>query len=439
MNLGRRRLHLGVLFPVNPTTTVWKGGRQGSQIDFDAIARLARTAERGRFDYLLLADDLRMPERNGEVTEIGVAGRHDLLTIVSAVAAVTEKLGLVATVNTTFNEPYDLARQLATVNHLSGGRLGWNAVTTPDAWVGENFRRGGFLPHAQRYERAAEFVELCGSIWSAGGPGGGEPLAHEGHHFRAEGPAATAYDGVEPVLMQAGDSEQGREFAAAHAEVIYSRKRGRAGREFYADVKGRLARHGRDPGQLRIMPAITYVVGQSRADAEELARARRLDIVTPQMAIYYLEGLWGCDLSVYDPEGPLPDIAPDPDGGAFVTGRPTGMDAQRRADRVAFLRQVAESRKLSIRQLVALVTHTKALAGTPSDIATEMIDYVEAGGCDGYIIVPDQAPGGLDEFVEHVVPELQSRGVLPAEYESGTLRGHLGLPEHRRTPVSRGR
>ncbi|MBP0448682.1 LLM class flavin-dependent oxidoreductase [Kitasatospora sp. RG8] len=439
MNLGRRRLHLGVLFPVNPTTTVWKGCRTGSQIDFDAIAGLARTAERGRFDYLLLADDLRLPERNGEVTEIGVAGRHDLLTILSSVSAVTERLGLVATVNTTFNEPYDMARQLATVNHLSGGRLGWNTVTTPDAWVGQNFRRGGFLPHAQRYERAAEFIRLCRSIWAADGTGGGVPLAHEGPHFHAGGLAATAYDGVEPVLVQAGDSEQGREFAAAHAEVVYSRKRGRAGREFYADVKGRLARHGRGPEQLKIMPAITYAVGQSRADAEELARTRRLDIVTPEMAIYYLEGLWGRDLSAYDPDGPLPDIAPDPDGAAFVTGRPTGTDAQRRADRVAFLRQVAESRRLSIRQLVALVTHTKALAGTPSDIATEMIDGVEGGGCDGYIIVPDRAPGGLDDFVEHVVPELQSRGVLPAEYGSGTLRGHLGLPEHHRQPANRGR
>ncbi|MDH6130920.1 FMN-dependent oxidoreductase (nitrilotriacetate monooxygenase family) [Kitasatospora sp. MAA4] len=429
MNVGRRRVHLGVLFPVNPTTTVWKGGLPGSQIDFAAIAGLARTAQRGRFDYLLLADDLRLPERDGEVTEIGVAGRHDLLTIISAVAAVTDRLGLVATVNTTFNEPYDIARQLATVNHLSDGRVGWNAVTTSDAWIGQNFRRGGFLPHAQRYERAAEFVQLCRSIWRAGGTPDSVPLAHQGRHFHAEGHAATACDGIEPVLMQAGDSEQGREFAAAHAEVIYSRKKGRAGREFYADVKGRLARHGRDPGQLKIMPAITYVVGQSRADAEELARMRRLDIVTPEMAIYYLEELWGCDLSGYDPEGPLPDIDPDPDGSAFIAGRPTGADAQRRADRAAFLRQVAESRKLSIRQLVALVTDTKALAGTPADIATAMIEQVEADACDGYIIVPDQAPGGLDSFVEHVVPELQSRGVLPAEYESDTLRGNLGLPE----------
>ncbi|MFJ1757397.1 LLM class flavin-dependent oxidoreductase [Kitasatospora sp. NPDC088134] len=433
MNLGRRRLHLGVLFPVNPTTTVWQGGMPGSQIDFAAIAGLAVAAERGRFDYLLLADDLRLPERNGAVTEVGVAGRHDLLTVLSAVSAVTERLGLVATVNTTFNEPYDIARQLATLDHLAKGRAGWNAVTTPDAWVGENFRRGGFLPHAERYERAAEFVGLCRAFWQGGD---GTPSAHQGRHFRVEGRPVTASDGTEPVLVQAGDSEQGREFAAAHAEVIYSRKKGRAGLDFYADVKGRLASHGRDPGQLRIMPAVTYVVGESRAEAEELARARRLEIVTPQMATHYLEALWGCDLSAYDPEGPLPDIGPDLDGAAaFVTGRPTAMDARRRVDRVAFLRQVAESRKLSIRGLVALVTHTKALAGTASDIATEMIDYVEAGGCDGYIIVPDRAPDGLDDFVEHVVPELQSRGALPAEYGSTTLRGHLGLPE--RLPARR--
>ncbi|MFI8458517.1 LLM class flavin-dependent oxidoreductase [Kitasatospora sp. NPDC085464] len=439
MNPEPRRLHLGVLFPVNPSTTVWQGGRPGSQIDFAAIARLARTAERGGFDYLLLADDLRLPERGGEVTEVGVAGRHDLLTILSAVAAVTEDLGLVATVNTTFNEPYDLARQLATVNHLSGGRLGWNVVTTPDAWVGENFRRGGFLPHAERYERAAEFVALCRAFWRSGGSFGTGPLAHEGNHFRAGGAADTAYEGVEPVLVQAGDSEQGREFAAAHAELVYSRKRGRAGLEFYADLKGRLARHGRAPRQLRIMPAITYAVGRSRADAEERARARQLDIVTPQLAIHHLEGLWGCDLSAHDPDGPLPGVDPDPDGGAFVSGRPSGMDARRRAERVAFLRQVAESRKLSIRQLVALITYTKPLAGTPSDIATEMIEHVGAGGCDGYIIVPDRAPGGLDDFVEHVVPELRSRGALPEEYGPGTFRDRLGLTEHRRTPVESAR
>lgn len=268
-----KQIHLAAHFPGVNNTTVWtvppasptttpdggaaRHGNFGSQIDFSSFRHLARTAERGRFDFLFLAEGLRLRERKGRIHDLDVVGRPESLTVLGALAAVTDHLGLAATVNTTFNEPYELARRFASLDHLSGGRAAWNVVTTSNAFTGANFRRGGYLDHADRYTRAAEFVEVARALWDSWPPGD-TPRAvhHTGSHFDITAYATVPHSPqVHPVLIQAGDSEEGREFAAATADIVFSRHSTlEAGRAFHADVKRRLSRYGRKRDELKIMP-----------------------------------------------------------------------------------------------------------------------------------------------------------------------------------------
>ncbi len=332
----RKRIHLAAHFPGVNSTTVWADPRSGSQIDFSSFAHLARTAERGLFDFFFLAEGLRLREHAGRIHDLDVVGRPESITVLNALAAVTDRLGLAATVNATFNEPYELARRLASLDHLSAGRAAWNVVTSSDAFTGENFRRGGYLDRADRYTRAAEFLATARELWDSWTPEGTpKPFAHSGPQFRIDGEFTVPRSPQgHPVVIQAGDSPEGCEFAppaptwflpAGGPGVIPGKHSTRhstpeAGREFYADVKGRLARHGRRPGDLKIMPGVTYVLGDTDADAREKADEIRRQQVSPQNAILALEQVWGRDLSGYDPDGPLPDVDPDPDS-ALVQGR----------------------------------------------------------------------------------------------------------------------
>lgn len=312
----RKRMHLAAHFPGVNSTTVWTDPRSRSQIDFASFEHLARTAERGLFDFFFLAEGLRLREHKGRIHDLDVVGRPESITVLNALAAVTERLGLAATVNATFNEPYELARRLATLDHLSGGRAAWNVVTSSDAFTGENFRRGGFLDRADRYARAAEFVATARELWDSWTPEGvARPFAHRGQHFDIAGEFGLPRSPQgQPVVIQAGDSDEGREFAASTADVVFTRHGTlEAGREFYADVKGRLAAYGRSPEDLKIMPGVTVVLGDTAADAVERAAEIRRRQVSPQNALLALEQIWGVDLSSYDPDGPLPDIDPEPE------------------------------------------------------------------------------------------------------------------------------
>ncbi|MFF8377403.1 NtaA/DmoA family FMN-dependent monooxygenase [Streptomyces sp. NPDC015661] len=428
MSRGRKQIHLAAHFPGVNSTTVWADPRSGSQIDFSSFEHLARTAERGLFDFFFLAEGLRLREHAGRVHDLDVVGRPESITVLNALAAVTGRLGLAATVNATFNEPYELARRLASLDHLSAGRAAWNVVTSSDAFTGENFRRGGYLDRADRYTRAAEFLGTVRGLWDSWTPDGeSRPFAHGGPQFRIEGefPVPRSPQG-QPVVIQAGDSAEGREFAASAADVIFTRHSTlEAGREFYADVKGRLARYGRDPGDLKIMPGVTYVLGDTDADARERANVIRRQQVSPQNAILALEQIWGRDLSGYDPDGPLPDVDPDPDS-TLVQGR------VRVADPVAVARKwraLSEAKGLSIRQTVIESTTRQSFVGSPATVAAALEEFVATDAADGFILVPHLTPGGLDEFVDRVVPLLQERGVFRTEYAGTTLRSHLGLPE----------
>ncbi|SOE77021.1 FMN-dependent oxidoreductase, nitrilotriacetate monooxygenase family [Streptomyces sp. OV198] len=424
----RKRMHLAAHFPGVNSTTVWTDPRSKSQIDFASFEHLARTAERGLFDFLFLAEGLRLREHKGRVHDLDVVGRPESITVLNALAAVTERLGLAATVNATFNEPYELARRLATLDHLSGGRAAWNVVTSSDAFTGENFRRGGFLDRADRYARAAEFVATARELWDSWTPEGvARPFAHQGQHFDIAGEFGLPRSPQgQPVVIQAGDSDEGREFAAATADVVFTRHGTLdAGREFYADVKGRLATYGRSPEDLKIMPGVTVVLGDTAADARERAAEIRRRQVSPQNALLALEQIWGVDLSSYDPDGPLPDIDPEPEP-ALAQGRVRVADPLAVAEK---WRALSRAKGLSIRQTVIEASGRQSFVGTPETVAAELDAFVMAGAADGFILVPHLTPGGLDEFVDRVVPLLQERGAFRTEYTSTTLRSHLGLPE----------
>ncbi|MFB8143701.1 NtaA/DmoA family FMN-dependent monooxygenase [Streptomyces parvus] len=421
-------MHLAAHFPGVNNTTVWADPRSRSQIDFSSFEQLARTAERGKFDFFFLAEGLRLREHNGRIHDLDVVGRPESLTVLNALAAVTERLGLAATVNATFNEPYELARRLATLDHLSGGRAAWNVVTSSDAFTGENFRRGGYLDRADRYTRAAEFVATARELWDSWTPEGvSRPFTHEGPQFTVSGEFTVPRSPQgHPVVIQAGDSSEGREFAASAADIIFTRHGTlEAGRDFYADVKGRLAAYGREADSLKIMPGVTVVVGDSDAEAQEKAAEIRRRQVSPQNAILAAEQIWGTDLSAYDPDGPLPDIDPVPDSeitqGRVRHGDPFAIVARWRA--------LAEAKGLSLRGTVIETTTRQSFIGSPRTVAAELTAFVDQRAADGFILVPHLTPGGLDDVVDRVVPLLQESGAFRSEYTGSTLRSHLGLPE----------
>ncbi|MGW5718674.1 NtaA/DmoA family FMN-dependent monooxygenase [Amycolatopsis sp. NPDC003865] len=442
--MPRKQIHLAAHFPGVNNTTVWSDPEAGSHIEFGSFVKLARTAERAKFDFFFLAEGLRLREQGGQIYDLDVVGRPDTFTVLSALAAVTDRLGLAGTINSTFNEPFEVARQFASLDHLSAGRAAWNVVTSWDAFTGENFRRGGFLPQDQRYERAETFLRTAWELFDSWrgdeiaadaetgvflrDPEAGA-FAHHDAHFAIEGrfPVPRSPQG-RPVIIQAGDSDEGREFAAATADAIFSRYGTlQAGQAFYSDVKGRLAKYGRTPEQLVILPAATFVLGDTDADAHERAHVVRRQQVSGQTAIKFLEQVWNTDLSRHDPDGPLP--ATDP-----VVGEPTiapGRASVRMyRDPLATARdwrQLAEAKNLSTRDLVIEVTGRQTFIGSPTTVATAIDDLVQADASDGFILVPHVTPGGLDEFADTVVPLLQERGSFRTDYTGTTLREHLGL------------
>jgi FMN-dependent oxidoreductase (nitrilotriacetate monooxygenase family) len=444
-----KQIHLAAHFPGVNNTTVWSDPRSGSHIEFSSFEHLARTAERAKFDFLFLAEGLRLREQNGLIYDLDVVGRPDTFTVLAALAAVTDRLGLAGTINSTFNEPYEVARQFASLDHLSGGRAAWNVVTSWDAFTGENFRRGGFLAQQDRYERARTFLrttwelfdswhgdeivadKASGTFLTSTATGRSAPgsFEHRDAFFEICGQFNVPRSPQgRPVIFQAGDSEEGREFAASSADAIFSRHGTLAdGQAFYADVKGRLARYGRTPDQLLILPAATFVLDSTDEGAAELAHEVRRQQVSGQTAIRFLEQLWNRDLSGYDPDGPLPDIDPDPGEHTIARGRasvrmhsdPLAVAAQWRAK--------AEAEHLSIRELIIEVTSRQTFVGSPVTVANAINDLVQADASDGFILVPHITPGGLDEFADTVVPLLQERGVFRSDYKGSTLREHLGL------------
>jgi FMN-dependent oxidoreductase (nitrilotriacetate monooxygenase family) len=449
MTKAPKQIHLAAHFPGVNNTTVWSDPEAGSHIEFSSFVKLAQTAERAKFDFFFLAEGLRLREQGGLIYDLDVVGRPDTFTVLAALAGVTSRLGLAGTINSTFNEPFEVARQFASLDHLSDGRAAWNVVTSWDAFTGENFRRGGFLPQEQRYSRAETFMRTAWELfdsWRAddvlADKASGQFLrrsdagsfAHHDSHFQIDGqfPVPRSPQG-RPVIIQAGDSEEGREFAAATADAIFTRYGTlEAGQAFYSDVKGRLAKYGREHHQLIVLPAATFVLGDTDAEAHERADVVRRQQVSGATAIKFLEQLWNADLSSFDPDGPLPSFDPVTGENTIAKGR---ASVRMYRDPLATARQwreLAEAKNLSIRDLIIEVTGRQNFIGSAETVAAQINDLVQADACDGFILVPHVTPGGLDEFADKVVPLLQERGVFRTDYTGPTLRDHLGLD----TPAS---
>jgi alkanesulfonate monooxygenase SsuD/methylene tetrahydromethanopterin reductase-like flavin-dependent oxidoreductase (luciferase family) len=428
------QVHLGVFFTGVGPQLIWADPSSASHHAIETFTDVVRLLERGLFDAFFLGEGLRVRENRGKAFDLDVSGRPDAITQLAALAAVTDRIGLVATQNATYNYPADLARRLASLDFISGGRAGWNIVTTDNAWTGENFRHGGWLPHERRYERATQFVEAAKELWDAGpggtGPGGAPVEVHTDLvNFRAAPTVPPSPQG-RPVLFQAGDSDGGRELAAKHADVVFSRHREYDEALAYGnDLRSRLKKYGRQPDEVRILPGASVVVGDTPEEAEEKARWVRSEQVNGPRAIAYLEQYWGTDLSAYDPDGPLPDIEPsadelDPSRGTIMIERRSG-----KLELIQRWRDLAAERGLSIRQLVLEVSGGHAtFTGTPGQIADTWANYVRTRAVDGFNITPHLLPSALADIVDKVVPELQDRGVYRTEYEGTTLREHLALP-----------
>jgi FMN-dependent oxidoreductase (nitrilotriacetate monooxygenase family) len=444
MSKPLKQIHLAAHFPGVNNTTVWSDPAAGSHIEFSSFRRFARTAERGRFDFLFLAEGLRLREHAGTIYDLDVVGRPDTFTVLAAIAAVTEHLGVTGTINSTFNEPYEVARQFATLDHLSGGRAAWNVVTSWEAFTGQNFRRGGYLAQDQRYARAKAFLQAAEELWDSWR--GDEIVADKrrGTFVADPEPGAFSYRDEffdirgqfnvprspqgRPVIFQAGESEEGREFAASEADVIFSRyAEYEDGRAFYTDVKDRLARHGRRRDQLLILPAATFVLGDTDAEAADLAHEVRLAQVSPATTRVFLEQLWNMELTDFDVDGPLPSFDPAVDGELISQGRASVRQFRDPVAIAADWRARAEAENLTARELVVKVTGRQNFVGSPGTIAEKINSYVQDDVSDGFIIVPHITPAGLDPFVDTVVPLLQERGVFRTEYEGSTLRENLGL------------
>ena len=326
-----KQIHLAAHFPGVNNTTVWSDPAAGSHIEFSSFVHLAQTAERAKFDFFFLAEGLRLREQRGRIHDLDVVGRPDTFTVLAALAAVTDRLGLSGTINSTFNEPFEVARQFASLDHLSGGRAAWNVVTSWDAFTGENFRRGGFLARRSATQRASEFLQTAtGSCGTPGPTTPSWPTRRRGRFLRgrrARGASSTTgRSSTSPASSRAPAAPgspghlPGRRLRRRpgvrrrrRPTAIFSRHGTlEAGQRFYARRQGPPGPLRAGPDELKILPAATFVLGDTDAEAEEQAAVVRRQQVSGPTAIFFLEQVWNRDLSAYDPDGPLPDDRPGP-------------------------------------------------------------------------------------------------------------------------------
>lgn len=428
-----RKIRLGAFLPGGGQHIAsWRHPDQPADgaVSLDFHIKLAREAERGLFDAYFLADGLSVTTTEGGTAR--VAGLEPL-TLFAALSTQTTHLGFIATASTTYEEPYNTARKFASLDLISGGRAGWNVVTTATESSARNFNLDRQHPHAHRYQRAAEHVAVVRKLWDSfeddafiRDKDSGAFLDraklhradHKGTHFKVEGPLNVARSAQgHPVIVQAGQSEDGRALAAATAEVIFTaHSRIGTAQEFYADIKARVAGQGRDPDHVLIMPGVSPFVGRTEAEARE-KYDRLTALILPEDGIALLNGLTGgtLDLTGYDIDGPLPPAPPT-----------EGMKS-----RQALIRQIADENGYSIRQLYEWVASARGhytIVGSAVQVADMLEEWFTDGAADGFNILPPWLPTGLTDFVDLVIPELQRRGLYRTAYEGRTLRENLGLP-----------
>src|SRR5712672_561826 len=429
-----RRLHLGAFMrPVGIHTAWWRypGAYPDANFNLKHLIRFAQKLEQGRFDAWFMADHLavlNMPM--SALKRSATVSSFDPLTLLLVLAMATEHIGLIATASTTFEPAYTIARRFASLDHISGGRAGWNIVTTSNPDAALNFGLEEHVEHGERYRRAREFYDVVTGLWDSWtddafirdvddgiffDPAKMHVLDHKGEYLSVRGPLniARPVQGW-PVIVQAGASEAGRQLAAETAEAVFTAQSDlAAGQQFYADVKSRMEKAGRARDHMKILPAC-FVVVVDTLEAARAKRARLDSLVNYANAIASLSIALGHDASKFDTDGPLPEI---PESNASKSGRQRAID-------------LAAREKLTVRELAQRLGGYSGLAmvGTPETIADEMQEWLETNGSDGFTVMFPYLPGGLDDFVDRVVPELQRRGIFRRDYEGKTLRENLGLP-----------
>jgi FMN-dependent oxidoreductase (nitrilotriacetate monooxygenase family) len=430
-----RQLRLGAFMrPASIHTGAWRypGAWPDMNFNFAHIKQSIQALERAKFDAFFMADHmavLNMPM--DALKRSHTSTSFEPFTLLSALSQATERIGLVATGSTTFDAPYHIARRFASLDWISGGRAGWNIVTTSNPDAALNFGFEEHMEHGERYRRAREFYDVVTGLWDSWAddawvrdvedgvffdPAKMHVLDHKGKYFSVRGPVniARPIQGW-PVIVQAGASNSGRQLAAETAEAVFTAQSDLAvGQAFYADVKGRMERLGRARDHMKILPACFVVVGDTVEGAKG-KRAKLDSLVNYANAIASLSIALGHDASRFDPDAPLP--AKIPESNASKSGRERAI-------------ALAKRENLTVRQLAQRLGGYSGLAmvGTPATIADEMEEWLETEGSDGFTIMFPYLPGGLDDFVNLVIPELQRRGLFRREYEGATLRENLGLP-----------
>ncbi|MFC7679306.1 LLM class flavin-dependent oxidoreductase [Paenibacillus sp. GCM10028914] len=436
--MGRRneQMHLGAfIYYTGHHHAGWRHPDSAVEqlFDIELYKKLAETAERGKFDILFFADLLYV---HVQQVEQSVSGMLDPMTLLPALSMVTQKIGLAATVSTTYNEPYNVARKFASLDFISGGRSAWNIVTSQLDVEARNYGKEKHPEHGLRYEMAREFVDVATRLWDSWEDDALVLNREQGRFADSTKVKSVDYKGQwhstggplnvprppqgYPVLIQAGSSEPGQDFAAEYGEVIFTAQTSLdAAKAFYDSLKSKLSKYGRKNEEVKIMPGLSPVIGNTEQEAWR--KYYELQALIPEStAVAVLSGFLNYDLSGLSPDQPLPSDIPDP------VAASNGMKS-----RIQLLLDLAYKEKLSIAELGRKVLASRGhmqFVGTPEQLADFMQEWYEGYGCDGFNIMAPVLPGGLEEFVDHVIPILQERGLFRKDYTGSTLREHLGLP-----------
>ncbi|WP_454753447.1 LLM class flavin-dependent oxidoreductase [Cupriavidus necator] len=427
----QRQLHLNInALHAGFVPSAWRLPASDPRAFFDVghYVRVARIAEAGKFDAIFLADNASIAD---QINFRPITALEPTLLLAS-VAAATTHIGLVATASTSYNEPYNIARRFATLDHVSGGRAGWNVVTTADAGSARNFGRAAPPEHGQRYARADEFTRIVKALWDSweddafiGDKDSGrfvdtgklQPIAHHGTFFDVQGPLNLPRSPQgHPVVFQAGGSADGRELAALHAEAVFSASQSfEESLAYKREINARAEALGRGPNAVKVLPGLTTIIGATEAQARQ-RRDELVDLIPWDYSLTRVAGTLGIPVERLSLDAPLPDNLPLPANGNHTFFRATVALAQRQRLTVRAL----------IRELAGGGGH-RVIVGTPEQIADDIEHWFRHGAADGFNLMPDVLPDGLQHFVDGVVPILQRRGIFRTEYEGTTLRAHLGL------------
>lgn len=436
--MSKRQIKLGAFIPTTSQHAAgWRHpeSRPQDHLNIDYAIELARTAEKGLFDAYFLADGLSVSWGNAKEGQRGLGDKavgFEPVTLFAALSAVTQNIGFIATASTTYEDPYILARKYASLDHISKGRAAWNVVTTASADTARNFGLEQHPDPKTRYERADEFIEVTQKLWDSWEDDAflynkesgqffdvskfHEPK-HQGKYFKVEGALNISRppQGY-PVIVQASQSENGRELAGKYAEVIFTAQQNLAdAQEFYRDVKSRLLKYGRHADDLKIMPGVSIFVAKTEQEAQEKYQLLN-SLIHPKVGLSLLSGLsGGINLEKYDLDAPFPKLE---DADINFSSRQQMMI------------DIARKHNFSIRQLYEYIASARGhwtLVGTPEQVVDQLQNWFENEAADGFNILPPTTPAGLNDFVEFIVPELQRRGLFRTEYEGKTLRENLGL------------